>query len=69
MKNYLAALVAHNPSAVPFDQYVKFTQNTANIPVGYGLWETASGGPSEFQIYAADPVNAAGGLSCHDERE
>ncbi len=57
MKDYLAALVAHNPSAVPFDPYVKFTQNTANIPVGYGLWETASGGPSEFQIYAADPVN------------
>jgi hypothetical protein len=56
MKDYLAALVAHNPSAVPFDPYVKFTQNTANIPVGYGLWETASGGPSEFQIYAADPV-------------
>ena len=56
MKDYLAALVAHNPSAVPFYKYVKFTQNTANIPVGYGLWETASGGPSEFQIYAADPV-------------
>ena len=34
MKDYLAALVAHNPSAVPFDPYVKFTQNTANIPVG-----------------------------------
>lgn len=57
MKNYLAALVAHNPAAVPFDQYVKFTQNTAEIPVGYGLWETASSGPTEFQIYAADPVN------------
>jgi hypothetical protein len=57
MKNYLAALVAHNPSAVPLDPYVKFTQNTANIPVGFGLWETASSGPSEFQIYAADPVN------------
>ncbi len=57
MKDYLAALVAHDPSAVPFDRYVKFTQNTAEIPVGYGLWETASGGPSEFQIYAADPVN------------
>jgi hypothetical protein len=57
MKDYLAALVAHDPSAVPFDQYVKFTENTAEIPVGYGLWETASGGPSEFQIYAADPVN------------
>src|SRR5512136_229602 len=57
MKDYLAALVAHDPSAVPFDRYVKYTQNTAEIPVGYGLWETASGGPSGFQIYAADPVN------------
>ncbi|MFC1838646.1 hypothetical protein ACFL1N_03620 [Thermodesulfobacteriota bacterium] len=57
MKDYLAALVAHDPSAVPFDRYVKFTENTANIPVGFGLWETASGGPSEFQVYAADPVN------------
>jgi hypothetical protein len=56
MKNYLAALVAHNPAAVPFDKDVKFTENTANIPVGDGLWVTASGGPSEFQIYAADPV-------------
>jgi hypothetical protein len=56
MKNYLAALVAHNPGAVPFDKDVKFTENTANIPVGDGLWVTASGGPSEFQIYAADPV-------------
>lgn len=57
MRNYLAALVAHDTSAVPFNRYVKFTENTAEIPIGYGLWETASGGPSEFQIYAADPVN------------
>ena len=57
MKDYLSALVAHDPSTLPFDQYVKFTENTAEIPVGYGLWETATGGPSEFQVYAADPVN------------
>jgi hypothetical protein len=56
MKDYLAALVAHDPGAVPFDKDVKFTENTANIPIGDGLWVTASGGPSEFQIYAADPV-------------
>jgi hypothetical protein len=56
MKNYLAALVAHDPTLVPFDKDVKFTENTANIPVGDGLWVTATGGPSEFQIYAADPV-------------
>jgi hypothetical protein len=56
MKSYLAALVAHDPRAVPFDKDIKFTENTANIPVGDGLWVTASGGPSEFQIFAADPV-------------
>jgi hypothetical protein len=54
MKDYLAALVAHDPSAVPFDRYVKFTENTAEIPVGYGLWKTGSGGPSEFQVYDID---------------
>ena len=56
MQNYLAALVKHDPKAVPFADEVKFTENTANIPVGDGLWVTASGGPTEFQIYAADPV-------------
>jgi hypothetical protein len=56
MQNYLAALVKHDPNSVPFGDEVKFTENTANIPVGYGLWVTASGGPTEFQIYAADPI-------------
>jgi hypothetical protein len=56
IQNYLAALVKHDPKAVPFADEVKFTENMANIPVGEGLWVTASGGPTEFQIYAADPV-------------
>jgi hypothetical protein len=56
MKQYLAALVAHNPKAVPFAHEIKFVENTANIPVGKGLWATTTGGPTEFQIYAADPV-------------
>lgn len=56
MKDYLGALISHDPAAVPFDKDVKFTENTANIPVGYGLWVTATGGPTRFQIYAADPV-------------
>ena len=55
MKQYLDALVKHDPKAVPFAYEVKFVENTANIPVGKGLWVTASGGPTEFQIYAADP--------------
>jgi hypothetical protein len=56
MKQYLAALVKHDTTAVPFAEEVKFVENTANIPVGRGLWVTASGGPTEFQIYAADLV-------------
>ena len=56
MQDYLAALVAHDVKAVLFDKEVKFTENTAHIPVGDGLWVTATGGPSAFQIYAADPV-------------
>jgi hypothetical protein len=55
MKKYLAALVRHDAKAVPFCNEVKFVQNTANIPVGMGLWLTASAGPTGFQIYAADP--------------
>ena len=56
MKNYLAALVKHDIKAVPFDKYVKFTENTVILPLGEGLWVTASGGPTDFQVYAADPV-------------
>ncbi|MDR0310335.1 MAG: hypothetical protein LBJ21_01995 [Acidobacteriota bacterium] len=56
MKNYLAALVKHDPKAVPLDSDIKFTENTVILPVGEGLWVTASGGPTDFQIYAADPV-------------
>jgi len=56
MKNYLAALVKHDTKAVPFDKDVKFTENTVILPLGEGLWVTASGGPTDFQVYAADPV-------------
>ncbi len=55
MKKYLNALVKHDPKSMPFAGEVKFVQNTANIPVGMGFWLTASAGPSDFQIYAADP--------------
>jgi hypothetical protein len=56
MQQYLSALVAHNPKAVPFASKVRFVESTAEIPVGEGLWITALSGPRPFQIYAADPV-------------
>ena len=56
MKSYLAAMVKHDLKAVPFDKDIKYTENTVILPLGEGLWVTASGGPTEFQVYAADPV-------------
>ena len=57
MEQYVAAMVKHDPKAVPLAANVKFMENAAVMPIGKGLWETASAGPTAFQIYAADPVS------------
>ncbi len=60
MQKYITGLVNHNPGDLPFAENVKFTENSDKaielLEVGKGLWENATGGPTEFQIYAADPV-------------
>ena len=53
---YLDALVAHDPSRLPVAKSVKYTENTAQMPLGDGLWVGASEGPTTFKIYALDPV-------------
>ncbi len=55
MDQYLAALVNHDPSAVPIAADAKLVQNTKQIDVGEGLWKTASKLPEDFKIYIADP--------------
>ena len=59
MKQYVEALAENNPGDLPFAGKVKFTENSENgvdfLEVGEGLWKTATGGPTDFQIYAADP--------------
>jgi hypothetical protein len=63
MQKYVGALANHNTKDLPFAEKVKFTENSDKgidfLEVGKGLWETASGGPTDFQIYAADPVAQA----------
>jgi len=52
---YLAALVRHDPSGLPLNRDVKFTENTARLKVGTeGLWVAASEAPSGFRIYVID---------------
>ena len=41
---------------MPLDKGVRFTENTATIHVGDGLWVGASEAPTTFKIYAFDPA-------------
>jgi hypothetical protein len=50
----MAALIAKDPSRLPWAQTVHFTENNVSLGVGDGLWNTISGkGPEDFR--AADP--------------
>ena len=60
--DYAAALVAHDPSDVPLASNIVTVENARKIARGEGLWRTATGGPTEFQIHVPDPVSQQVGL-------
>jgi hypothetical protein len=62
--NYIAALVAHDPSKVAFAADVKFVENITPMMPGQGLWKTASASPTTFKIYVPDPVSQQVGFMC-----
>jgi len=51
--DFLAALVAHDPSRLPLDREVKYTENGQALKLGDGFWGTASALPA-YKIYADD---------------
>jgi hypothetical protein len=53
---YLAAVVAHDPSKAPLTANVLFVEDIKRIKPGEGLWKTATGGPTAFKIYVPDPA-------------
>src|SRR5438105_9297351 len=55
---YLAALVKHDPAGLPLSPGVRFTENTAEIKIGDGLWVSASEAPTTCKIYAVDPATS-----------
>jgi hypothetical protein len=55
---YLAALVRHDPSGLPLSKGVRFTENTAEIQIGEGLWIGATEAPTTFKLYAVDPASS-----------
>ena len=55
--DYFAALVAHNPKAVPLADNIKIVENVKRIQPGEGIWKTASSVPTAFKIVVPDTVS------------
>ena len=65
--DYFAALVAHNPKAVPLADNIKIVENVKRIQPGDGIWKTASSVPSAFKIVIPDTVaQQVGGIVIMD---
>ena len=57
---YLTAMVAHNPSALPVTKDVRFTENGKVMKLGEGFWRTASGLGAYRQDVLDVPDHSAG---------
>jgi hypothetical protein len=54
--DYVAALVAHDPSKVHLSPDLVTVENLKRIKPGEGLWKTAAAPPTSFVIHVPDPV-------------
>lgn len=63
LDQYLVALVKHDKSGLPLAASYKFTENTASMQLGDGLWVGASELPT-FRIYGIDPVSGQAAMFC-----
>jgi hypothetical protein len=53
-EQYLAAIVAHDPSKVPMSPSVRYTENGVELPLPDGLWRIASS-VRKYRLIVADP--------------
>ena len=68
-KAYLAALVAHDPSAVRLAADIAFVENVTRMKPGEGLWASARSGPTSFAIYVPDVEQQQAGFIGVMERQ
>lgn len=61
-ENYLFAISAHDPAAVPLADNIRFVENIKAMQPGEGLWQSATSGPNDFAIYVPDEVNQSVGF-------
>jgi hypothetical protein len=57
LDKWFDALVAHSARGLPLAKDVRFTEQAARLPIGDGLFISATEGPGKFKIVAADPVS------------
>jgi hypothetical protein len=55
LDTYVEAVVAHDPKRLPLAPSVKFTENGQRLPLGDGLWHTATG-KGGYALKLADVV-------------
>ena len=53
-EQYLAAMVAHDPSKAPIASRTRYTENGVELTLPDGLWRTADG-LGKYRLYVADP--------------
>jgi hypothetical protein len=56
---YLDALVAHNPNALPLSPKVRFTEDSVEMHLGEGLWKDAS----RIRAYRQDVLDVRQGIA------
>ena len=57
MDRWLTALPTHSAAGLPVAANIRFTEQGVAIPVGDGLFVSATEAPSSFKIFAADPTS------------
>ena len=62
MERYVDALPTHSAKGLPLAKGVRFTEQAARLPVGDGLWVSATEAPTTFKIIVADPTSGQVGF-------
>jgi hypothetical protein len=62
MQRWLDALPRHSLKGLPIAPDIRFTEQAAQIPVGDGLFVSATEAPTTFKIFAADPTSGQVGF-------
>jgi hypothetical protein len=53
-EQFVAALLAHDPSKVPLAKGVRYSENSVPLPIPDGFWKNATG-VRPYRLYIADP--------------